>query len=331
MEQTIRWGLLGASRIARNKHIPATAEATGAEIVAIASRDQAKADAWAAEFSIPTAYDSYDALLADPAVDAVLITLPNSLHAPWTIKAARAGKHILCEKPLATTAQEARAMIAAADEAGVVLMEGFWIRFHPQLPFIRETIAAGTIGEIRLIRAELTYTITDWGGDSRTRADLGGGALFDAGCYCVHIIRHLVGAEPQAATGFQRVHPDCGVDSTFTGLLDFDEGRMGYLATSMEAPFRVCCEIIGTTGRIHTNSLFAASTVTIAAAGQPDRVETFEPGTGMRAQLEHVSSCIRDGTAPEITAADSIGNAATLEALKRAAETGQAVGLPSRC
>ena len=194
MEQTIRWGLLGASRIARNKHIPAAAEATGAEIVAIASRDQAKADAWAAEFSIPTAYDSYDALLADPAVDAVLITLPNSLHAPWTIKAARAGKHILCEKPLATTAQEARAMIAAAGEAGVVLMEGFWIRFHPQLPFIRETIAAGTIGEIRLIRAELTYTITDWGGDSRTRADLGGGALFDAGCYCVHIIRHLVGA-----------------------------------------------------------------------------------------------------------------------------------------
>ena len=106
---------------------------------------------------------------------------------------------------------------------------------------------------------------------------------------------------------------------------------MGYLATSMEAPFRVCCEIIGTTGRIHTNSLFAASTVTITAAGQPDRVETFEPGTGMRAQLEHVSSCIRHGTAPEITAADSIGNAATLEALKRAAETGQAVGLPSRC
>ncbi|MFW6154434.1 MAG: Gfo/Idh/MocA family protein [Planctomycetota bacterium] len=328
MERTIRWGVLGASRIAQKKHIPAAAEATDVEIVAIASRDQARADAYAAEFDLPAAYGSYDPLLADPAVDAVLITLPNSLHAEWTIKAARAGKHVLCEKPLATTAADARAMFTAADEAGVVLMEGFWIRFHPQLPFIRETIASGAIGEVRLIRVELTYTITDWGGDSRTRADLAGGALFDAGCYCAHVIRHLMGTEAQVATGFQRVHPDCKVDSTFTGLLAFDDGRMGYLATSMEAPFRVCSEIIGTTGRIHTDSLFAASTVTVTAAGHPARTETFGPGTGMRAQLEHVSACIRDGTTPEITAADSIGNAAALEAIKQAAGEGRAVELP---
>ncbi|NLF29293.1 MAG: Gfo/Idh/MocA family oxidoreductase [Planctomycetes bacterium] len=328
MEQTVHWGVLGASRIARSKHIPAAAEATGARIVAVASRDQARAEAYAAELNIPRAYGSYDALLDDASIDAVLITLPNSLHAEWAIKAARAGKHVLCEKPLAPTAAEGRAMFAAAAEAGVVLMEGFWIRFHPQLPLIREAINSGAIGEIRLIRAELTYTIADWGGDSRTRADLAGGALLDAGCYCVHIIRHLMGAEPHAATGFQRVHPDCRVDSTFTGLLAFDGGRMGCLATSMEAPFRVCCEIIGTAGRIHTDSLFGPSTVTLAAAGQPPRVEKVGPGTGMRAQLEHVSACIRQGTIGEITAADSLGNAATLEALKRAAETGRAIDLP---
>ncbi len=328
MDQPIRWGVLGASRIARNKHLPAAAEATGAEIVAIASRDQATADAFAAEFNLPKAYGGYDALLADPAVDAVLITLPNSLHAAWTIAAARAGKHILCEKPLATTAADGRAMVAAAHAADVVLMEGFWIRFHPQVPFIRETIASGAIGEIRLIRAELTYTITDWGGDSRTRADLGGGALLDAGCYCVHIIRHLMGAEPRAATGFQRVHPDCKVDSTFAGLLAFDGGRMGVLAAGMESPFRVCCEIIGTTGRLHTDSLFAAATVTVTAAGRPPRTETFAPGSGMRAQLEHVSACIREGKPPEISTADSLGNAAALEALKRGAAEGRTIEIP---
>jgi predicted dehydrogenase len=320
----VRCGILGTARIARNSHVPAVRRSANAQIVAVASRDAARAEAFAVEAGIPSAYGSYEQLLADPGVDAVINVLPNSMHHEWTLKALSAGKHVLCEKPLAMTAEEASEMFAAATLNGRVLMEAFKHRFHPQLAFARRMIADGAIGDVRSLRCELVYTIQDWTTDSRTAAILGGGSLMDAGCYCTSTMRHILGAEPVAATAMRCMRHPNGVDATFAGLLEFAGGCIAGFLAGMEQPFRGCCEIVGTSGRIGLSNLFGNSTATVSSLAGERTEQVAAPDLMLR-QIKHFSRCVLEGTTPEITAADTIGNTATLAALRQAAASGHTI------
>ncbi len=324
MADKVRYGVISTARIARKSHIPAAAKTTNCEIVAIASRDQSRAEHWAGELDIPRAYGSYAELLDDPDVDAVINATPNSLHAEWTVRAAEAGKHILCEKPFAMTVEEADGMIAAARDGGVLLMEAFRYRFHPQVPFVRETIDSGEVGELRLTRVELLYTIQDWAGDSRVKPGLGGGCLMDAGCYTVNLTRFLMGAEPVRVQAFERRRAEPAVDTTFAGLMEFPGDRLAYVATGMEEPFRFTCEVIGSEGTIRVAHCFAGGAVTVESGGQ-EKVREFDGIDQFQAQLEHFSDCILSGTPPMLPVEDARGNTAALVALRRAAAEGRAI------
>jgi predicted dehydrogenase len=321
MADRVRYGILSTAQIARNAHVPAARDAARSEVVAISSRDPARAERWAAELGIPKAYGSYEEILEDPEIDAVINTLPNSMHCVWTVRAAEAGKHILCEKPLAVTVEEAHRMIDAARANGVVLMEAFSHPFNPVLPVMQQVIASGQIGEVKLIRAELLYTIQDWENDSRVKKELGGGALLDAGCYCVNVIRTLMGMEPSSVQAYAHIRESHDVDTTFTGLLRFPGDKIGYMATGMEQPFRFTCEVIGTEGEVRTDNVFDGTHLEVNQ-GQVRRVINFNPVNRFRRQLEHFSHCVLTGASPPTTARDSLYNTATLVALKEAAREG---------
>ena len=323
----VRYGVLSTARIVRNNHIPSARKASNTAIVAIASREQARAERCARELGIPKAYGSYDELLADAQVDAVINPLPNSLHCAWTVKAAEAGKHVLCEKPFAMTVAEAQRMIDAARANDVLLMEGFTHRFLPQQQFVRQAIDAGEIGQVRVVRAELTYTLLDWDTDSRARPELGGGCLMDAGCYCVNQLRFIMGTEPIRVQAFQRLKEGYGVDATFAGILHFPGDRLAYMCTSMEAPFRGCCEVIGTQGRIEMPDLFEGTAVRVVT-GQGERVQAFEGVDRFMLQIAHFSDCILHGKQPMISPEDAKANTAVLVALQQAAREGKAVPVP---
>jgi len=197
---SLRFGILSTARVGRRRVVPAMQQAPNILVRAVASRDARRAQAFAHALSIPKAYGCYEDLLADPEVDAVYIPLPNSLHCQWTVKAAQAGKHVLCEKPLAASAREADEMIAACEANHVLLMEAFMYRFHPQNEHVLGLIQDGAIGPVRMVRAVFTFTI----GSSNIRLDaaLAGGSLMDVGCYCVSVARTIVGAEPRAVSAF---------------------------------------------------------------------------------------------------------------------------------
>jgi predicted dehydrogenase len=324
MTAKIRYGVLSTAQIARNAHIPAARKATNTEIVAISSRDLGRAQEWADKLGIPKAYGSYDEVLADPDIDAIINPLPNSMHCEWTIKSAQAGKHILCEKPFAVTVEQAQRMIGAAQAHGVKLMEGFTHRFTPLASFLRENLDSGVIGEVQLVRTELTYTIADWETDTRVKRDLAGGALLDAGCYCVNTIRYLMGDEPLGVQAYQRIHKPEQVDSTFTGTMRFPGDRFAYLVTGMEQPFRHCCEVTGTKGWVWVPNLFAADKAVVVAGGE-ERTVTFESTNRFQVQLEHFSDCILADRSPMLTLKDALGNTAALVALQQAAREGREV------
>ena len=203
----VRWGILSTANIGVRKVIPATEKAERCEVVAIASRDGERAAKVADELRIPRAYGGYEALLSDPDVDAVYIPLPNSQHAAWTIAAARAGKHVLCEKPLAMTAAEAEEMVRACANEGVLLMEAFMYRLHPSWEAVRELVASGRIGRLRAVQSWFSY-FNDDPNDIRNVAELGGGALYDIGCYSINLSRMLFGSEPTGHRGFGHARRD---------------------------------------------------------------------------------------------------------------------------
>jgi predicted dehydrogenase len=222
--ETLRFGVLSTARIGVTRVIPALQRSQRCEVVAIASRDEDRANTAAQQLGIATSHSSYEALLADPDVDAVYNPLPNHLHAPWTLAAAEAGKHVLCEKPLAMDAAEAQHMVEGCREAGVVLVEAFMYRMHPQWVRVRELIADGTLGELRAVHSVFSYHNTD-PDDIRNIADYGGGGLMDIGCYCIDVSRMLLGGEPVAARGEVQIDATFGTDVLATGLLRFDDDR----------------------------------------------------------------------------------------------------------
>jgi predicted dehydrogenase len=243
----INFGILGCARICRRGMIEGIKSSGVATLAGIASRRGETAREWACEFGIPHAYSSYDALLADSAIDAVYIPLPNDQHSEYTLKAAAAGKHVLCEKPLACTVDEAAQMVAGCRRHGVILMEAFMWRHHPRVRRACEMVTAGELGELRLVKMDFSFDIdrADW----RLRPEQGGGALFDLGCYGLNAARLFTRAEPVEIAGWSRPHTS-GVDMTDGFALRFPGGVVGLIDCSFECPYRNRLEVIGTKAAI---------------------------------------------------------------------------------
>jgi len=252
----IRWGVLGVAKIATEKVIPAMQRGQWSEVTAIASRDLAKARGAAAKLGIPKAYGSYEELLADPEVDAVYNPLPNHLHVPYTTKAAEHGKHVLCEKPIALSAGEARQLVAARDRAGVKIQEAFMVRTHPQWLKVRELVREGRIGDLRSMLGVFSYVNRD-PANIRNLPAYGGGALMDIGCYLITTSRLIFGREPERVIGVVDRDPGMRVDRLTSMMLDFGTGHCAATCGTQMVPYQQM-QIFGTTGRIELEIPFNA-------------------------------------------------------------------------
>ena len=245
----VRWGVLSSANIGMKKVLPAMQRSERCEIVAIASRDDATARAAAAELGIPKAYGSYEALLADPDIDAIYNPLPNNLHVPWSIKAIEAGKHVLCEKPISLSAAEAQELVAvAARHPHLKVMEAFMYRFHPQWQRAREIVASGGVGELKTISSFFSYFNAD-PNNIRNRADVGGGGLMDIGCYNISLSRFIFDAEPTRVLGIIERDPQFGTDRLTSGILDFGHGTATFTCATQLSPYQRA-NIHGTEGRV---------------------------------------------------------------------------------
>lgn len=295
----VRWGILGAARINR-RMIPGLKLAANAELVAITSRDAAKAQQAAAQWEIPVVHPSYEALLADPQLDAVYIPLPNTLHAEWTIKAAQAGKHVLCEKPLALTPQDVERIREAAQANNVLAMEAFMYRFHPQQHRVRELLGAGAIGEPRVLRASFAFTMAS-GPNIRLEAGLGGGATWDVGCYGINVARWMFRAEPQhivAEATFEN-----GVDASVAAILDFGDGRRAVLDYGINYGRRSFYELIGTKGSLSVENMWQEPNLPGYLYLRTDNgltTEEFGPTNQFQLEAQAFSAAVQAGhqTAP---------------------------------
>lgn len=244
----VRWGVLGVAKIATVKVIPAMQQCARASITAIASRDQAKADLAAATLGIPRAYGSYEALIADPDVDAIYIPLPNHLHVEWATRAAEAGKHVLCEKPIGLSSTDVNTLIEVRDRTAVLIQEAFMYRTHPQWVAAVELVRAGRIGEVRAISAAFSY-FNDDPANIRNVVQWGGGGLYDIGCYLINSARLLFGGEPRRVSGLVARDPLSGVDRLTSMNLEFDAGHAIGVCGTQHVPYQRV-QVFGTRGRL---------------------------------------------------------------------------------
>jgi len=287
MTGKLRWGIISTANIGLKAVIPATQASQRGEVVAIASRDIETAKEAAAGLGIPKAYGSYEALLEAPDIDAVYNPLPNHLHAEWSIAAAKAGKHVLCEKPLALSAGEASEMVAAFDEAGVKLMEAFMYRLHPQWAMVRRLVADGRIGELKAVNSWFSYNNTD-PANIRNVVDWGGGGLMDIGCYCVNVSRMLFGAEPDEVKALMQRHPEFGTDVVTAAVMRFGSGLASFTCSTVIEDFQRV-EIVGTAGRIEVEVPFNAW------PDRPNRIVVVNEGDGRTdVGVDHVESEVAD-------------------------------------
>jgi predicted dehydrogenase len=326
MSGVVRWGILSTADIGLVKVIPAIQAADRCEVVAIASRERDRAEAAATKLGIERAHGSYEDLLADPGVDAVYIPLPNHLHPEWTIAAARAGKHVLCEKPLAMTVADAQRMIEACEAEGVILMEAFMYRLHPTWEKVRELVASGRIGELRAIQSWFSY-FNDDPTNIRNIVEAGGGALFDIGCYSVNLSRMLFGAEPTRVQASIRRDLEMGVDIVTSGILDFPGGGVATFtcSTRVEPDQRV--HVYGTTGRISVEIPFnippnLMTRVSVTAGGDPPvrpdtETLTFEPANQYSVMAQRFAAAVLDGVPVPTPPSDAVANLRVIEEIFR--------------
>jgi predicted dehydrogenase len=321
---SLRWGILSTADIAMGKVIPAIQRAARCEVVAIASRTAARAEAAAAELGIPKSYGSYQALLAAADIDAVYIPLPNDAHAEWTIRAAEAGKHVLCEKPLALNAAQAEEMAQACAAAGVKLAEAFMYRLHPTWVEAVRLVRAGVIGRLQAVQSFFSY----YNGDPtniRNRAERGGGAIMDIGCYCINLSRMLFEAEPTRLESMVRRDPEMGIDIVASAVLEFPGGGHSTFTCSIRAEPYQRVHLFGTTGRIEIEIPFNIpadrETRILVTAGEepPTAPETktlvFGPADQYTIQAEAFAAAVLDGAEVPGPAENAIANLAVIEAI----------------
>ncbi len=320
-DRKVRWGVISTANIGRAAVIPAIQASRNGDVAAVAGRDLAKVEAFAAKLGIPRAYGSYEALLEADDIDAVYIPLPNSLHHEWALKAAERGKHILCEKPLGLTAQECLDMQAVADQNRVKLMEAFMYRFHPRTERVLDMVRAGQLGELRLIHSAFTFRLTR-PDNIRLKPELGGGSLMDVGCYCVNISRAAAGAEPAEVQALAR-WGSSGVDEQMVGTLRFANGLLAQFDCALTLERREVYELAGT-----------EAFLTVPAAFLPGEADAPIEETRSRGSLEqhviqganeyqlmaeHFADCIQQDQPPRYTASEAAANMRVIEALYQSA------------
>ena len=324
MEQRVKWGIISTADINR-KVIPGAHASAKVDLVAVASRDQARADEYAKTWEIERAYGSYEALLADPEIEAVYISLPNTMHCDWSIKALEAGKHVLCEKPLSRHSGEVEAAFDAADRTGFLLSEAFMYRHNPQTKRAKALVDEGAIGELRLVRSVFSYSLYDEN-NIRLRTDLEGGALMDVGCYNVSGSR-LFGGEPEHVSGEAWFGPS-GTDWVFGGTLRFPGSVIALFDCGTAMPERDELEAIGSEGSLFLDDPWHCNVpvIELRRDGNVERIE-LEPVDSYRLELENLSDVIRGEGELLLGRADAMGQARTLEALHESAMNRKPVSL----
>lgn len=329
-EKKVKWGVLGAASIAVRKVIPGMQKGKWSEVVAIASRDLKKAESAAAQLKIKKAYGSYEEMLADAEIEAVYNPLPNHLHVPWSIRAAEAGKHVLCEKPIALNAAEARTLLVVRDRAGVKIGEAFMVKTHPQWLRARELLREGRIGELRAIVGFFSYFNRD-PRNVRHKPEWGGGGLLDIGSYPITMSRFMFGAEPLRVSGVLERDPEFGTDRLASGILEFPAGQSVFTCSTQIVPYQRM-QFLGTTGRIEIeipfNSpvnqptrIFIDDGSDLAGAGI--KTETIPACDQYTLQGDAFSKAIREGGNVPVPLEDAIANMSVIDAVFRSAESGK--------
>ena len=321
----LNWGVLGTARIIR-KTVPALQATNNGTVVGVASRSNAKAKEYADKHAISQAFGSYEALLASPDIGAVYITLPNALHHEWVLKALRAGKHVLCEKPLALSAAQCQDVGRAADETGLNVLEGFMYRFHPRFEKLQELLQKRVVGELRFIRVAHSFAAENKD-NIRWFSRLGGGALFDVGCYCVNLSRTLTGKEPGEVCAFANyveAADEGRVDSSIAGLLRFPGGVTALFDCGVDLERRNLLEIVGTAGRVYLENPFSLldedSVIEEHHFGQDSVIHEIKGENHFTQMAEHFAEAVLNGAPLRYSLSDALGNARVLEALAQAAE-----------
>lgn len=319
-ETGLRWGLLSTARINR-RLISAIHAAERAELVAVASRSKARAEAYAGEWQIPRAYGSYQALLGDPAVDAIYISLPNSLHAEWAVRSAEAGKHVLCEKPLAVSTSECDQIMAAAESAGVVVVEAVMYLHHPLLSKARELIQEGMVGQVTLVRGALSFFL-DRPGDVRWNPELGGGALWDVGSYPVSFIRWMAG-EAHEVFGWETLG-ESGVDESFAGLLRCKDGVLGVFDCGFRTQRRSEAQVYGVGGTLTIRQPYVISgeSTILLRRGAEEQEITVRDVDVYQCEVDALTAAVLDGAHLPVSLTNSRCNVATMCALYESARCG---------
>ena len=319
----IKWGILGCANIARKAVIPGILGADNSELYAVSSRSQDKAKKFADEFGAAVYYNDYDKLLADEKVEAVYIPLPNGLHKEWTIKAAEAGKHILCEKPLSgKNKKEAEQMFAAAKKNNIKLMEAFMYRFQPFVIKLKEMIEQGIIGEIKEIKSNFAFDISHRPDDIRLNAELDGGALNDIGCYTVNIARYLMGEMPRKVANFFQKETVDGVDLSGSGTLYFAGGSFASLYYSLNSYNEQDLEVVGTAGVIRIPEFFSWNEDNYFLIEKDGKVEKKAAETGPQYQLEveaFAEAVINDQEVPLKVEEETYANLEVMDAMRKSA------------
>jgi predicted dehydrogenase len=336
MAERIKWGVLGNAEIARVCVIPAMQKSRNGMVYGLATRSPGNARQVVADNNITQIYESYDDLLADPVIDAVYIPLPNHLHRPWTLKALAADKHVLCEKPLACNAREAQEMADAAAAAELSLMEGVMYRFHPRNQLIRDMVSLGKIGTVALVRSSFCYPmgkeILTKGNNARLRAEMGGGALLDVGCYTVSVARWFMGMEPTAVQA-QAVYHASGVDMHLVGSLRFAENGLATIEASFITSLQQTYSLLGSEGAIelpHDAFIPWEKEAAFTVRGKDQEVgqkHVTEGADEYQLMVEHFADAILAKEALALTPEESVRNMRVLDCLAEAARTGTTVRL----
>ncbi len=315
----VTWGILSTAKIGREKVIPAMLKSQNSEVLALASREKDKALATARALGLARAYGSYEALLADPDIQAIYNPLPNHLHVPWTLKALEAGKHVLCEKPIAMTVTEAESLLKATqDFPDLKVMEAFMYRFHPQWIRAKNLVDQGAIGDLRTIQSFFSYTNAD-ADNIRNVEAYGGGGLMDIGCYCISLSRFLFDAEPIHVTGTVENDPNFNIDRIASGILEFERGTATFTCATQLAPYQRV-HIFGTTGRIEIDIPFNAPESPCRLwlqQGQDTREITLHPANQYTLQCDAFSRAILDDTPVPTPLQDAVNNMKVIQAIKR--------------